>query len=910
MKFFAFPGRLLPILAAGILCSPITRGASQTVTTLARLGGDPNGYHPRAGLIAGGDGDFYGTTEAGGPPNCGTVYKVAPDGTLTTLYAFTGGSDGANPIGALVLANDGNFYGTTSGAGSGGTGTVFKITSAGTLTTIYSFSALSVSEINADGAYPNAGLIQGSDGDFYGTTNLGGSQVGGTVFRLTAAGVLTTLTNFDELAGNPASALVEGTPGNFYGVLPTAGASYEGSVYQITSTGTLTTLYAFTGASDGSVPEAALVKGSDGNFYGTTAGGGNGTVFKVTPAGGFSTLHAFNTSTEGQALTAPLIVGSDGNFYGTTGRYGPNGYGTAYQITPSGTLTVLASFVGPGGSSSQTNGLFQGSDGNFYGTAQFTGNGDAGIVFTLTPAGTLTTLHLFNAGGSYCKAALAQFPNGVFYGVTQQGGATGDGTIFGVLTSGATRTVHDFNAALEGKAPGTRLVPDGTGNYYGSCDLEGPNGGGTIYSVSLTTSSDAQSAQSCPITDSSPTDLLGLRLALALADESPAEGHTDFELQPSVLGSDVLLKLIYCTPLGAPTYIEGYTPPSAESSSSNRTLSTPDDASPMGDLATLYTFTGGADGSNPLGGVVTGTDGNYYGTTSQGGANGQGTVFSVTPDGALTTLHAFSGADDGAQPQAALVLGSDGNFYGTTGGVYDAITGVRSSNGTVFKITPAGVLTTLHTFASDGSEGIEPTAALIQGSDGNFYGTTSGGPSGTVFSITPAGTFTNLHAFSGSADGANPLAALIQGSDGNLYGTTSAGGTDNHGVVFRVNTNFHPTFFTGEAALSDGVYYLAFSNGNYFGYYSYLSDPHYLYHFDLGYEYVFDAADGESGVYLYDFTSSDFFYTSPSFPFPYLFDFGLDSVVYYYPDPSNPGHYNTDGYRFFYVFSTGQIIVK
>ena len=119
-----------------------------------------------------------------------------------------------------------------------------------------------------------------------------------------------------------------------------------------------------------------------------------------------------------------------------------------------------------------------------------------------------------------------------------------------------------------------------------------------------------------------------------------------------------------------------------------------------------------------------------------------------------------------------------------------------------------------------------------------------------------------------------------------------------------------PAFFSGQAALGSGAYYLSFSNGNYFGYYSFLSDPHYIYHFDLGFEYVFDANDGHAGVYLYDFASSTFFYTSPVFPFPYLYDFTLNTVLYYYPDPSNPRHYNTDGYRFFYDFNTSSIIVK
>jgi hypothetical protein len=118
----------------------------------------------------------------------------------------------------------------------------------------------------------------------------------------------------------------------------------------------------------------------------------------------------------------------------------------------------------------------------------------------------------------------------------------------------------------------------------------------------------------------------------------------------------------------------------------------------------------------------------------------------------------------------------------------------------------------------------------------------------------------------------------------------------------------HAPFFTGEQALGGAAYYLAFPGGTYFGYYAYLTDSNYLYHFDLGYEYAFDAADGLGGVYLYDFKSNGFFYTSPVFAFPYLYDFTLNSVVYYYPDPTQPGHYNTDGVRYFYVVNSGQII--
>ena len=312
-------------------------------------------------------------------------------------------------------------------------------------------------------------------------------------------------------------------------------------------------------------------------------------------------------------------------------------------------------------------------------------------------------------------------------------------------------------------------------------------------------------------------------------------------------------------------------------------------------LTTLHQFSAlDSNGEN--------SDGNFYGTTSSGGTSGDGTVFMLTPAGVLTTLYSFDGAAHGATPYAALIQATDGNFYGVTHN------GGANGAGTVFQITSTGVFTTLHTF--DVSDGSTPRAALVQGQDGNLYGSTEAGGAagdGTLFEITPAGVLTTLYSFSGS-DGADPEGAMTQGADGTFYGTTAAGGANNNGTVFRLTV--YPGFFTGQTALGSGVYYLAFPNGDYFGYYSYLTDPHYLYHFDLGYEYVFDAADGKGGVYLYDFKSQHFFYSSPAFPFPYLYDFSLNTVLYYYPDPSNPGHYNTDGYRFFYRFDNGQIIVQ
>ncbi|MCM3876005.1 MAG: IPT/TIG domain-containing protein, partial [Thermoanaerobaculia bacterium] len=195
---------------------------------------------------------------------------------------------------------------------------------------------------------------------------------------------------------------------------------------------------------------------------------------------------------------------------------------------------------------------------------------------------------------------------------------------------------------------------------------------------------------------------------------------------------------------------------------------------------------------NPYSGLVQGTDGNFYGTTRGGGPRNFGTVFKMTPAGELTTLHFFTG-NDGIEPRGSLVQGADGDFYGTTlyGGAGYGAGQPWGNNGTVFKITPAGALSTLYSFWVTAY----PYAGLVQGTDGNFYGTTAyGGTSGvgTVFSITPSGTLTRIRSFSGG-DGANPYAALVQGTDGSFYGTTAHGGPAGGGVVFRLTLGPGPS---------------------------------------------------------------------------------------------------------------------
>ena len=385
---------------------------------------------------------------------CSATAMPSPAQTFTTLATFDG-TDGATPYDSLVQGLNGNFYGTTYSYSGGGTsehGTVFKITPAGKLTTLYDFC----SQTNCtDGEYPNAGLVLASNGKFYGTTTAGGANNFGTVFEITSAGELTTLYSFCSQTNctdgeEPYATLVRATNGNLYGTTEYGGANSSGTVFEITPAGKLTTLYSFCpqpNCTDGYYPVAALVQATNGNFYGTTPDGGasgSGTVFEITPAGKLTTLYSFCSKTDcadGEYPVAGLVQTTNGNLYGTTEVGGANYEGTVFEITPAGKLTTLYSFC------SQTNctdgsepmsGLTQATNGNLYGT---TSNGGAangnGTIFEITPAGSLTTLYTFSCSETSCAdgdtpfAGLVQATNGNFYGTTSSGGVNlGYGTVF------------------------------------------------------------------------------------------------------------------------------------------------------------------------------------------------------------------------------------------------------------------------------------------------------------------------------------------------------------------------------------------------------------------------------------------------------------------------------------------------
>jgi uncharacterized repeat protein (TIGR03803 family) len=370
------------------------------------------------------------------------------------------------------------------------------------------------------------------------------------------------------------------------------------------------------------------------------------------------------------------------------------------------TFTSLVNFDGPDGQGPYAP-LVQGLDGNLYGTTSL--GGDCfGTVFNITPQGKLTALTSFcTLANAYPYAGLTQTSHGDFYGIAEP-------AVFKITPEGVLTTINSSIGAspADGEAgeAGGGVVLATDGNLYGTGEL--------------------------------------------------AEG---------TLATDVVFKL-----------------------------------TPQGTLTTLHSFCSQpncTDGSTATAGVIQATDGNFYGTTSRGGASstcntmcGSGTVFKITPEGTMTTLYSFCAqpnCTDGSDPVAGLVQGTDGNFYGTTvaGGANAGVPG--GTAGTVFKITPAGQLTTLYSFCSlaNCADGDYPEGGLIQATDGNFYGTTNNGGlnySGTVFKITPQGELTTLYQFctqTNCTDGRNPYAGLVQATTGDFYGTTVSDG----GTVFRLS---------------------------------------------------------------------------------------------------------------------------
>jgi uncharacterized repeat protein (TIGR03803 family) len=365
-----------------IVAASATTVHAQTYTDLYNLGsnsGDPENPAWMGLFAQGRDGNLYTTSQGGGTFSDGTAFQLTLAGKITP-WSFDGkGTDGVNPYSGLTLGTDGNFYGTTYDGGLGA-GTVFKVTSSGKITTLYSFNGFNCCAYTAP--------IEGLDGNYYGTTSDGGGEVFGTVYKMTPSGKVTFLYTFPGTSklGYP-MALTLGTDGNFYGTALGGGTTRYGGVFKITPKGKLTELYAFQGTPDGETPKGAIIQAADGNFYGTTEAGGlngYGCIYKMTPAGALTIIHSFNEDELGLHPLAGLVQATDGKFYGAAASLGSSG--VIFQITSSGTYTVLVTLTNVTGKFPGANpqvSLFQHTNGTLYSDTYGGGPQDEGVVYSL-----------------------------------------------------------------------------------------------------------------------------------------------------------------------------------------------------------------------------------------------------------------------------------------------------------------------------------------------------------------------------------------------------------------------------------------------------------------------------------------------------------------------------------------------
>jgi uncharacterized repeat protein (TIGR03803 family) len=366
---------------------------AQTYTPIYNLGstaGDPMNPQPFSFMSQGRDGRIFSTTQVGGAHNTGAGYAITTSGVVTVLHSFDPYPAPTAPWSGLALGLDGNYYGTTSSGGAHAVGTVFKLTDAGVYTTLWDFTG------SADQGTPEAPLVLGADGNLYGTTDGVYSGQYGTAFKITPKGALTTIHVFNFTDGAVPYVLILGLDGNFYGTTRLGGAHNLGVIFKMTKAGKVTVLHHFAGTAgtDGQLPIGGIAQGNDGTIYGTTYQGGTknaGTVYKISPSGnGYVVLHNFDRSidiNDGALPLGDMNLGTDGNVYGTTGNGGKQNDGALFRITPAGVYSTLYSFCPAAGCKDgffpQT-GMTQHTNGKFYGATESAGTSvNGGEFFSL-----------------------------------------------------------------------------------------------------------------------------------------------------------------------------------------------------------------------------------------------------------------------------------------------------------------------------------------------------------------------------------------------------------------------------------------------------------------------------------------------------------------------------------------------
>jgi uncharacterized repeat protein (TIGR03803 family) len=613
-------------------------------------------------------------------------------GAVETLFTFPVPM-GAWPQSGLMQADDGNFYATTTVGGRYGGGGIIRVTPEGKGKMMAAFG-------NGNGALEGGALLQGADGALYGTTQ----DPWGRVFRLTLDGTYTVLHRFDQAVWQ----MVQAHDGNFYGMTASGGGG--GTIFRMTPQGEVTTLAVLGYDLASFLAHAPLTEGLDGNLYASCHYG----LYRISLLGEVSRLVDFDETTGIPTyLPTRVTIDSTGTLFGVTAQGGPHNWGTFFKVTTNGLLTVLHAFETPGPVS-----LTLAPDGNFYGSTP-AGGPSAGII-RLTPDG---AEHLLTSDAA-SELPLLESRTGELIGIAGYGGAAGFGRVYRVGLDGQVTTFFSFPGRYGGH-PGNSLIAAGGGKLIGTTSQGGADGGfGTIFRVSP--SGKMRNLESSDLSDG------GVPVALTRAPDGRIYGVT----RGSASGPGTVFIL-----------------------------------SKSGARQTLAHFS--KEQGDPTG-LMTGTDGSLYGTTSTGWS---GVIFKLEADGQPVTLAQFAETITGRQPNPEMAQGPDGTLYGTS--TY----GGPKFGGTIFKLTPDGTLSTVVAFDRSPPAFRNPYAGLVRGGDGFFYGTTTfGGPGdcGAAFKLSGDGVMTTLAPFAG--DFCFPQTTLVAGDDGFFYGATDSS-------VFRLGTD-------------------------------------------------------------------------------------------------------------------------
>lgn len=451
-------------------------------------------------LVKGNDGSLYAMTSAGGTYNFGTIFKTTTGGSFTVVANFNGAVLGNAPYSSFIKGKDSAYYCTTSAGGAYGYGSIVKICG-GKATALFSFNK------SANGAYPKGDLLLASDGNFYGMTSSGGTNGVGTIFKITSGGNLSVLRHFNGTAdgANPYGSLIQGKDGFLYGMSSSGGSNNGGTIFKINISGSnFTVLKSFVFATDGGSPNGSLIQASDDNFYGMTTN--TGRIFKLTPAGVYTNLHTFNSSSDGYVPMGSLIQDADGNLYGTCSDGGTNSSGTIFKMSLSGTFTTLRALNATPDGRMPKGTLLQGADGMLYGTTSIGGTYNTGTIFKVSTSGSsYTVLRHMNivtdGGNAYGGLIFAPVNN---YTADAKTATVNEDSSVKITLSGSggaslTYTIvsNPAHGKLSGTAPNLTYKPDN--NYSGSDNFKYTVGMGCITSAAAVVSITVKPMPDAPV---------------------------------------------------------------------------------------------------------------------------------------------------------------------------------------------------------------------------------------------------------------------------------------------------------------------------------------------------------------------------------------------------------------------------